>query len=395
MRPRLVIDVGKIERNARTVVGLCAERGVQVCGVTKGVCGDPQIAAAFVRGGVTSIGDSRLDDLAKLESLTARSDGSPLPKVLLRAPTPDEADDVVRLADVSVNTDLGTIAALEEAAARASDRGSAAAAPPAAAESPAPAPPATAAPPAAPPAAPRAHGVLLMADLGDLREGFTDDDELLAAARLVTESPHLRLHGIGANLNCLSFILPDRDKMASLASLAGRISGDLGADGLCVSGGNSSTLRLMLDEGLPPAVTELRLGESLLLGRERATYDYLPGTENDAFVFEAAIVEVKDKPSLPWGTSGPDSFGRYHRFDDRGVRTRAICAFGHQDTEAEVMWPLDEGVEIVDSSSDHTVLDLTDSARAWRPGDVVRFRCGYHAIDRAFTSPYVEKVFAG
>lgn len=356
MYPKLVVDMGKIAANVRAVVGLCAGHGVEVCGVTKGVCGEPRLARAFADNGVSAIGDSRLADLERLQGV----EGLEVPKLLLRTPSPEEADDVVRLADASVETELATLQALDGACERAGGK---------------------------------RHGVLLMCDLGDLREGFLGRDSLLEAARFVARSRHLDAIGVGANLNCLSFILPDTCKMEELVSLARAVEDATGSQGLVVSGGNSSTLKLLMSGGLPEGVNQLRLGESLLLGRERAGYSYLPGTRNDAFVFQARVVEVKDKPSKPWGTSGVDSYGRAHKFEDRGMRRHAIVAFGHQDTEAEVMWPLDSGVEIVDSSSDHTVLDVSDASRRYAVGDVVEFRCGYHAVARAFASPYVQKEF--
>ncbi len=352
MYPRLLIDLGKLRENAKTVTGRCSQQGIHVWGVTKVVGGDARVAQALLDGGVTALGDSRLQDLAALQGIDA-------PKMLIRSPQLCDVDDVVKLADVSVNTELSVVEALEAACARQGVE---------------------------------QHGIMLMSDLGDLREGFVETDELLAAVDAVERAPHLYLHGIGANLNCLSFILPDQQKMEELVDLAQVIEARTG-HALEVSGGNSTNLRLLMDGKMPAGITALRLGEALLFGRERATYTYLPGTFNDAFVFQATIIELKDKPSKPWGTAGADSYGNYHEFADRGIRRRAIVAFGHQDTEAEVMWPLDEGIEIVDSASDHTVLDISEAYGDYHVGDVVEFRCGYHAVGRAFMSPYVENVF--
>ena len=351
MYPRLVIDTRKIAENVRVLVGLCAQHGLRVCGVTKAVGAEPHIARVFAENGVFAVGDSRLDDLARITGLA-------VPRLLIRPPHPAEAERVVRLADVSVNTEVATIRALDEACSKLGGK---------------------------------RHGIMLMADLGDLREGFVSEEELMYTADAVASSRNLTLYGLGANLNCLSFILPDAAKMEQLATLSERLCARIGVTGLEVSGGNSSTIRLMLEEGLPPQVTSLRLGETLLVGRERAGYSYLPGTHDDAFVFQAGIVELKDKPSKPWGTAGADSYGRYHEFEDRGIRRRAIAAFGHQDADADVMWPLDAGVEVVDSSSDHTVLDVTDAQRDYAVGSIVEFKCGYHAIARACTSPYVSR----
>ena len=352
MYPRLLIDTDKIAKNVRAVTGLCVEHGIEVCGVTKGVAGSARIARAFAENGVASLGDSRLQDLEQLQDID-------IPKVLIRSPQLSDVEACVQLADASVNTELATLEALEQACETTGVN---------------------------------EHGILLMCDLGDLREGFLDEKELLRAADFVMGSRHLHLIGVGANLNCLSFILPDKEKMDELVAIARKLEERTGA-ALQVSGGNSTNLHMLVTEGIPEGVNALRLGESLLFGRERATYAYLPGTHNDAFILQATIIELKDKPSKPWGTAGADSYGHYHEFPDRGIRKRAIVAFGHQDTEAEVMWPLDEGIQIVDSSSDHTVLDLTEAEGDYHVGDVVEFRCGYHAVARAFISPYVEKVY--
>lgn len=351
--PRLTIDIAKIRENAQRITTLCAGQGIEVCGVTKDVCGDPVVAQALVDGGVALIGDSRLADLERMSNVECK-------KLLLRAPQKSDAAETVRLADISINTELSTLKLLEEACVQEGIE---------------------------------SHGVLLMCDLGDLREGFVDEAELMEAADYVAHADRLYLYGIGANLNCLSFILPDRTKMEELAAIAEHVKERTGVEDLVVSGGNSTNLRMLLDGDMPAGITQLRLGEGLLFGRERATYEYLDGTRNDAFIFQTQIIELKEKPSKPWGTSGADSYGNYHEFEDHGTRLRAIVAFGHQDCEAEIMWPVDEGVEIVDSASDHTVLDLTDSKREWAVGDVVELRCGYHAVARACISPYVEKTY--
>ena len=196
----------------------------------------------------------------------------------------------------------------------------------------------------------------------------------------------LELKGIGTNLTCFNFVHPDTEKLTQLADAAR----SLGAD-TYVSGGNSATLDLMLKGGIPAGVNLLRLGESLLFGRERAHYAYLPGTRNDAFILRAEIIELKEKPSMPWGTFGVDSYGRAPEHHDRGVRRRAICALGRQDADFETLWTVDPGVEILGASSDHLMVDVTDAEREYRMGDVIELRCGYYALLRAYNSDYVAK----
>ena len=351
--PRLVVDTAKIEQNTRVVVGMCAEHGVSVVGVTKACGGAPQVAEAMLRGGVAGLADSRVDNLERLLHIDAE-------KMLVRSPLHCDMDRAVKAAQLSLNSEPATLRAIDEACERQGVE---------------------------------EHGVILAYDLGDLREGFTNRNELMECAEAAQSLKHVRVRGIGANLNCLSFIQPDTEKLSELVDAAREMQRRFGIDNITVSGGNSATIHMMLHEGLPEGINQLRLGESLLLGRERAHYAYLPGTSNESFIFEAEILELKDKPSKPWGTVGPDSYGVIHEFEDTGMQRRALVAFGHLDADLDVMWPTDPQVKAVASSSDHSVLDLTECDRDYQVGDTVQLRCGYHAAAHAFASPYVEKVY--
>lgn len=347
MYPLLTVDLDKIAQNTRTVTDLCRRHGLQVTGVTKVFGGEPAIASVMAANGVAALGDSHWENLRRLEGLG-------LDRWMIRIPSIREAECLVRHAEGSLNSDIDTLFALDRAARKAGRR----------------------------------HQVILMVDLGDLREGFMEEAELFRAARLVRrQMPGLRLAGIGVNLTCFSFVQPDEEKMDRLVRLARRLE----LPHPIVSGGNSATLDLMLRGGIPAGVTHLRLGESLLFGRERARYRYLEGTSPDAFLLQAEVVECRDKPSLPIGTIGMDSYGHRPTFTDQGIRRRAICAVGRQSIDCETMWPTDPGVRILGASSDHLMLDVTDSAQRYRSGDLVQFRLGYFATMRAFTSPYVDK----
>lgn len=347
MYPRLCVDRGRLAANVRRMTELCGGYGIEITGVTKVFGGDPEIARIYVENGIRRIGDSRTANLERLGRLDCE-------KWLIRMPGISEAERTVRCADVSLNSELDTVRALEQACERLGVK----------------------------------HKIVLMLDLGDIREGYLDRGELERAAEYIKRSRSLELYGIGTNLTCFSFVHPDTEKLTRLVEI-GR---EIGAD-RCVSGGNSATLDLMLRGGIPKGVNLLRLGESLLFGRERARYRYLEGTRNDVFLLRAEIIELKDKPSLPWGTVGADSYGNTPRFRDRGVRRKAICALGKQDTDVETMWPTDPGVEILGASSDHLMLDLTDAGREYRVGDTVEFRLGYFALMRACASRYVEKEY--
>lgn len=353
MYPRVLVNLSHLRENVKVVKELCARNGLRITGVTKVFRGDPRIAAAYLDGGLTMLGDSRVDNLKRLKDLPAE-------KWLIRPPMPCEVEALAEYADASLNSEWEVIRAV---AAQAEKKG-------------------------------KRHKVILMADLGDIREGYVDYDELLRIAGQVDRLPGAELYGLGTNLTCFSFIQPDTEKLSLLADLARRAGEAAGKELPIVSGGNSATIDLMLRGGIPAGVNDLRLGESLLFGKERAKYQYLPGTHRDVFTLECQIVELKDKPSLPWGEVGVDSYGRRPAFTDRGPsRRKAVCALGKQDFDPETTTTVDPGVIMLGASSDHLMLDVTDSEQNYQVGDIVRLQLGYFSTMRAFTSEYVEKVY--
>jgi len=351
MYPCLKVNLSHLYQNVCAVSKLCAEHDVRITGVTKCACGSVEIAQTFFKAGITMLGDARIANLRNMSMIPAE-------KWLIRPPMPCEAEEVVRFADVSVNSEMEVIKELNRSAERQG----------------------------------KVHKVILMADLGDIREGFTDYGELVQAAVQTERLPFIKLYGIGTNLTCFSIIRPDMEKMELLKALAEKIEGKIGRKLDIVSGGNSATIDLLLRGKIPRGINDLRLGESLLFGKERTNYTFLPGTCQDVFTLECQIIELKEKPSLPWGEVGVDSYGKKPQFTDRGTkRLKAVCALGKQDFDLETACPEDEGIIMLGASSDHLMLDVTDSRRRYAVGDIVALRLGYFSTMRAYTSSYVEK----
>ncbi|MFR7985531.1 MAG: alanine/ornithine racemase family PLP-dependent enzyme, partial [Clostridia bacterium] len=241
------------------------------------------------------------------------------------------------------------------------------------------------------------HKVVLMIDLGDLREGifYQNETEIFAAAELVLKLEHLELYGIAVNLTCYGAIIPKHDNLSLLCQWAEKIENKFGIRLQMISGGNSSSIYLIERGELPEKINNLRLGESFLLGNDTAYGTKLPGTTDDALILEAQIVELKEKPSLPVGEVGVDAFGQKPHYEDRGIIKRAIIAIGRQDTDPDSMEPLDKGVDILGASSDHMILDVTKSEIPYKVGDIVSFKLGYGGMLACATSPYVEKGYLG
>ena len=303
-------------------------------------------------GGARALGESRLENVQRL-----RDAGMSGPIWLLRSPTPDLAGETVQLADVSLESELETVVALENAAA----------------------------------AAGRRHAIVAMVDLGDLREGMLPD-ALPAFLERVNLMDHIDIAGIGVNLTCYGAIVPDEDNLGRLAELAAQSTNQLGRP-LLVSGGNSGSIGMVTSGRMPAAVNTLRIGETILLGVDTLTRRPTLDLHLDAFTVSAPVIECLVKPSLPIGTSAQDAFGNFPTFTDRGARRRAICALGRQDAPPEDLRPVDPRIEVLGASSDHLILDVHELERPPSLGEPIVFVPNYAATLQLFTSPYVQKVF--
>lgn len=350
--PRLIVDVHKFRHNVRTVVGWCQKAGISVAYVTKCTMADPVLCKAAREEGAALFADSRLLNLSHV--------GSDLPKLMLRIGCPEEADEIVRLAGVSLQSEIETIRALGKAA---KEQG-------------------------------KKHKVVLMIDLGDLREGifFENSEGILAAAEAVVRESALELFGVGTNLTCFGAIVPSPQNLGILADMANDLRRRFTLPLPFVSGGNSSSLPLLLSGRMPEGITNLRVGESILLGTDTAHGGPLAGLYQDVFTLEAKLAEVQYKPSRPVGESSVNAFGEKVLFEDKGPMLRGICAIGRQDIDIDGLRPVDADVEILGGSSDHVLADLSRRPQL-RVGDVLSFTPSYGALLRLYTSPFVEKVY--
>lgn len=343
---RIEVDLAKVADNARTLVARATARGISITGVTKVMLGTPELAGALCNAGVTAIGDSRVENIERM-----RNSGIEAPMLLIRSPMPSQVDRVVGSGAMSVNTDVDVLTML---AASARTQG-------------------------------RVHDVMVMVELGDLREGVMPaqvDDTV----RHILDLPTLHLRGIGANLACRNGIEPSDENMADLSAKVDATEAMFGIEIEIVSGGNSANLDWAFSSPNLGRINNLRLGEAILLGREPLGRQALPGLHTDAFTLVAEVIESKRKPTKPWGRSGQNSFGETPASEDRGEIWQTILAVGRQDTETSDLTAPD-GVGILAASSDHLITETREQLRA---GDEVRFEPGYSALLRSMTSPFVR-----
>jgi predicted amino acid racemase len=203
---------------------------------------------------------------------------------------------------------------------------------------------------------------------------------------------HIKLEGIGTNLTCYGGVLPTPETLEKLVECKNKIQEKFNIKLNIVSGGNSSTIEMLLDDSIPYGINNLRLGESIVLGRETAYGMGIDNLYNDVFTLEAEIIEIKEKPSIPIGTIGMNAFGKVPVFEDKGNMLRAIIALGKQDVDHLELIPYDT-IKAIGSSSDHIILDISDSYNIYQIGDPVLFKLTYASVLSLMTSKYVKKVF--
>ncbi len=351
--PRLAVDLGIIENNARFVRQACARSGIGLVAVVKSVGARIPIVAAMARGGCRSFASSRLEQLALLRE-AALDPGSGVPPDattgLLRATGRSEAAAAVALADWSLQSEA---AALEATAAAAEARGV-------------------------------RHGVTLMLDLGDLREGWFDRQELVAAALRVERGlPSLRLRGIGTNLGCYGAVLPTRENLGRLLEAAREVEDAIGRRLDVVSGGATTSLPLVARGRMPAGVNELRIGEAILCGKDLPLFHRveLPGVRGDTITLRAELLEKHVKPSYPIGARLRDAFGACPEYEDRGTRTRLLLGVGKRDIgNHELLRPRDGRIHIVGSSSDYLICEADEPCDDLRYGSILEFDMLYGAM---------------
>ena len=342
--PELSINLAKLEENIKYIKELCSNHNVNIAAVIKGFNGISEVALKYDELGIPIIASSRLEHLKPLQ-------GKVKAKLMtIRIPMLSEVSDVISITDISLNSEVEVLKALNEEAKKQN----------------------------------KVHSVILMKDLGDLREGFFDDDEIIKAAVLVEkELTNLHLLGIGTNLGCYGAIVPTKEKMEELVKVAEKIEKELGRKLEYISGGATSTLPRLFENNLPPRINLLRIGEAFLFPQVlRDDWNCDVGSINeDTFKLRAEVVEIKTKASHPIGEIFKDAFGNTPTYEDIGLRKRALVAIGKVDyTFTDKLIIKEEGAFVVGASSDHTIIDITEAKRDIKIGDIIEFDLCYATL---------------
>lgn len=167
--PMIEMNLQKIAHNAQQLLYLYHSKKIGLMGVTKGVCGDPHVAKILVDQGIHILADSKVSNLKRM-----RDAGIKAQFVMLTTPSLSEVDAVVKYADISMNTELDVIKKLSMSAQKYNT----------------------------------VHKVILMIEMGDLRDGIMPE-HLLGFIKEVLKLSGIKIVGIAANFACFGGVKPE------------------------------------------------------------------------------------------------------------------------------------------------------------------------------------------
>jgi predicted amino acid racemase len=321
--------------------------------VTKVLCGHAETLKALQMMGVQSMGDSRLMNLRAIERIAPDCESW-----YLRLPHLSVIEEIISQADVSLNSEIEIIKALNE---EAKLQG-------------------------------KTHRIIIMIELGDLREGILPGT-LIRFYEQVFDLSNIEVFGIGANLGCLAGAIPNIDQFTQLALYRELLELKFGHTLPLLSAGSSAVLPMTLEERLPKGINHFRIGESIFLGSDLVNGGTLEGLRDDVVMLEGEIAEIKEKSLVPLGeTSNITPFESTEEEDyspgQRGFR--ALVMVGQVDTDIAGITPEDDRYHVAGASSDITVVNLNDNPEGLAVGDSIRFSLSYSAFLRAMVGKYID-----
>lgn len=321
---------------------------------TKLLCGNRAFLKEVIDLGVGEVHDSRISNLRTIKEI----DPDTL-TIYIKPPPKDAIPDVVRYADISLNTELSTLYELSDEAVKQE----------------------------------RIHKVIIMIEMGDLREGVMRED-LIQFYEKVFRLSGIEVVGLGTNLNCLHGVMPDGDKLIQLALYKQIIELRFKREIPLVSGGTTVTIPLLLRNQLPIGVNHFRVGEALFFGKNLFTDGVIEGMSDQVMELYSQIIEISEKPMVPTGELGVNPQGKTTEIaeGDYGKTSyRAIIDIGVLDIQPDYLIPVNESIKIQDASSDMLILDVGTNESGYKVGDMIRFKLKYMGALGLMSSDYIDK----
>jgi predicted amino acid racemase len=346
------LNRAKLKHNYTYLDNLFKDKGIQWGVVSKLLCGNKLYLKELIDLGVTEIHDSRISNLKAIKSIASN-----VQTVYIKPPAKRSIRHVIQYADVSFNTESGTIKMLSEEAVKQN----------------------------------RLHKIIIMIEMGDLREGVMGE-HILEFYQKVIGLPNIEIVGIGTNLNCLSGVMPTQDKLIQLSLYKLLIEAKFNIKIPWVSGGTSVAVPLILKNARPMEVNHFRIGEALFFANDLITGKIIEGMQPDVLTLYTEIIEITRKPNIPIGELGENVAGNKFEIDEskQAFSYRAILDVGLLDMQPQYLIPTDDTLTIIDASSDMLVIDLGNSNR-YKLGSLVSFHLRYMGALYLLNSEYIEK----
>ena len=353
----ITLNRKKLEHNFRYLDRIFKKNNIKWSVVTKLLCGNKLYIGELLKLNIFQAADSRISNLRTIKSIKPE-----IETIYIKPPAKHAVSNVVKYADISLNTSISVIKLLSKEAVKQD----------------------------------KIHKIIIMIEMGELREGIMRDD-LISFYSEVFELPNIEVIGIGTNLACLYGVLPNNDKLIQLSLYKQLIDATFNKKIPLVSGGASVTIPLIFNRTLPQGINHFRVGETLFLGTDVYHDSTFEKMHNDVFRLFAEIIELIEKPVVPMGEMGTNVQGESAEVneEDYGRTTkRALIDLGLLDIEENQILPLDPDISIVGASSDMIVMDLGDNEKNYKVGDFLEFRMTYLGTVRIMNSKYIEKRLA-
>lgn len=351
----VTLEKSSLKQNYDFLEQLFKEHNIEWAPVVKMLCGNELYLEYLLSLGNEQICDARLSNLKVIKDLKAETE-----TIYIKPPAKNSIEEVVKYADVSFNSEYVTIKWLSDEAKRQN----------------------------------KTHRIIIMIELGDLREGIMGES-LMDFYQKVFELPNIEVAGIGSNLNCLSGVMPSKDKLIQLSLYEQLIEAKFGKKINGVSGGSSVMVPLLLKGMVPEGVNHFRIGETLFFGVDLFSNTTIEGMRDDVFKLNAEIIEVTEKPINPYGKIEENPSGEMFEFEEEDfgqVHKRAILDIGLLDVaKPDFLTPIDKDIRFIGASSDMLVIDLSKTEKKYKVGDIVSFKMSYMGALRVMNSQYIEK----
>lgn len=360
----LVVNTDKIISNIKSINSFLSEKNVQWSLIPKVLCGNEDVLSVILDKKVVkdihSIGDSRISNLRAVKNVN-----KDLVTMYIKPPAIPLVPEIVEVADISLNTSIDTIKAIEDECIKQD----------------------------------KFHKVIIMIEMGELREGVMRD-KVVEFYEYIFNLTRVEVIGIGTNLGCMYGIEPTYDKLIQLSLYKELIEAKFKKKMEVVSGGSSINLPMLNSGRIPKNINHLRIGEAVFFGTSPLDEKQFMDLHTDVFVYKGNIIEMEEKETIPDGVMTTGNIGHTGDMEavgsaDEIVKThKAIVDFGILDVDFNDIAAKDDKLKFVGTTSDMTVYEIPKfkNKPTYNVGDTIDFSATYMGVAKLMNSKFIEKI---